>query len=94
VGNYLYPEDGYAHTNKKRGVLTRTLRSSYYYAPFLGLAYLNPWALAYGAGVLLLGLVYGFVGLFGERKYSVAVAEAPAGWLIGELIALSLKGAA
>ena len=82
------PADGPAR-NRLRGTLWMALRGLHFYPAFLPLAWADPWALAWGLGVLLQGPCYWLGGRL-SATHGVRVAEALTGLLFGTLIATAI----
>jgi len=75
--------------NKLRGTLWMGLRGLYFYPAFAVLALSNPWAAAWGLGVLLQGPAYYLGGRLAPPRPAVRLAEALTGLLFGALVALA-----
>jgi hypothetical protein len=93
IGQRLYPNDGKANSNRKRGIVTKGFRGAYDILTFGLFSLLNPYAILLWLCTFSMGFFYWFAGKIAPPTATVAFGELMYGlfrmFLIGSAIQLA-----
>lgn len=87
--HFFPPTNKVSQSNRLYGLLGMSICGLYYYATFIALAMLTPWALLIGLGMILLGPIFYSAGILPEA-HSQRFAEVLEACLFAVLIALTV----